>query len=40
PIRIALTGSAVSPSIFEVLEFLGVDECKKRIENFLKVRGK
>lgn len=40
PIRIALTGSAVSPSIFKVLEFLGVDECKKRIENFLKVRGK
>ncbi|EAH4618934.1 glutamate--tRNA ligase [Campylobacter jejuni] len=40
PIRIALTGSAVSPSIFEVLEFLGLDECKKRIENFLKVRGK
>lgn len=38
PIRIALTGSAVSPSIFEVLEFLGVQECKKRIENFLKVR--
>lgn len=37
PIRIALTGSAVSPSIFEVLEFLGVQECKKRIENFLKV---
>lgn len=40
PIRIALTGSAVSPSIFEVLEFLGINECKKRIENFLKVRGK
>ncbi|ECL2460684.1 glutamate--tRNA ligase [Campylobacter jejuni] len=40
PIRIALTGSVVSPSIFEVLEFLEVDECKKRIENFLKVRGK
>ncbi|WP_144674409.1 glutamate--tRNA ligase [Campylobacter jejuni] len=40
PIRIALTGSAVSPSIFEVLEFLGTNECKKRIENFLKVIGK
>ncbi|MDX2330782.1 glutamate--tRNA ligase [Campylobacter hepaticus] len=37
-IRIALIGSAVSPSIFEVLEFLGVQECKKRIENFLKSR--
>jgi len=34
-IRIALTGSAVSPSVFEVLEFLGVPECKKRIEIFL-----
>ncbi|ECR3049421.1 glutamate--tRNA ligase [Campylobacter coli] len=40
PIRIALTGSAVSPSIFEVLEFLGVNECKKRIEKFLKFKGK
>lgn len=39
PIRIALTGSAVSPSIFEVLEFLGVDECKKRIEKFLNFKG-
>ncbi|MBZ7938424.1 glutamate--tRNA ligase [Campylobacter sp. W0014] len=36
PIRIALTGTAVSPSIFEVLEFLGVEECKKRMEIFLK----
>ncbi|WP_215431998.1 glutamate--tRNA ligase [Campylobacter coli] len=40
PIRIALTGSAVSPSIFEVLEFLGVNECKKRIEKFLDFKGK
>ena len=36
PLRIALTGSAISPSIFEVLEFLGVNECKKRIIKFLK----
>lgn len=35
-LRIALTGNAVSPSIFEVLEFLGVAECKKRIEQFIK----
>ena len=34
-LRIALTGTSVSPSIFEVLEFLGVDECVKRIENLL-----
>lgn len=35
-IRIALTGSSVSPSIFEVLEFLGVQKCKLRVENLLK----
>lgn len=40
PLRIALTGSAVSPSIFEVLEFLGVNACKKRIEAFLNFKGK
>lgn len=34
-IRIALTGSAVSPSIFEVLEFLGVQKSKDRIQNLL-----
>lgn len=39
-IRISLTGSAVSPSIFEVLEFLGVQECKQRIEKFLEFKGK
>ncbi|MBM0636597.1 glutamate--tRNA ligase [Campylobacter sp. VicNov18] len=38
--RIALTGNSVSPSIFEVLEFLGVQECKNRIENFLNCRRK
>lgn len=35
-IRIALTGSSVSPSIFEVLEFLGVQKCKFRVENLLR----
>ncbi|EAJ1254738.1 glutamate--tRNA ligase [Campylobacter lari] len=34
-IRIALTGSSVSPSIFEVLELLGVQKAKLRIENLL-----
>ncbi|EAI5467032.1 glutamate--tRNA ligase [Campylobacter lari] len=34
-IRIALTGSSVSPSIFEVLEFLGVQKAKLRIGNLL-----
>lgn len=36
PVRIAITGSAVSPSIFEVIEFIGLDELKSRIQNFLK----
>ena len=40
PLRIALTGGAVSPSIFEVLEFLGVKECKERIQAFLKYKEK
>ena len=31
PIRIAITGSAVSPSIFEVIEIIGIDELKSRI---------
>lgn len=35
PLRISLTGSAVSPSIFEVLEFLGVEKIKERISFFL-----
>lgn len=34
-LRLALTGKTVSPSIFEVLEFVGVDDSKKRIEIFL-----
>lgn len=36
-LRIALTGSSVSPSIFELLEFLGVDECKKRIQRLITI---
>ena len=35
PIRIAITGSAVSPSIFEVIEIIGINELKSRIQNFL-----
>lgn len=34
-LRIALTGTSVSPSIYEVLEFLGVDECKERIQRMI-----
>lgn len=34
-LRIALTGTSVSPSIFEVLEFLGVNECKNRINTII-----
>lgn len=35
-LRIALTGSSVSPSIFEVLEVVGSSEIKNRIQNLLK----
>ncbi|MCI5539705.1 MAG: glutamate--tRNA ligase [Campylobacter lanienae] len=35
PIRIAITGSPVSPSIFEVIEIIGINELKSRIRNFL-----
>ncbi len=34
-LRLSLTGSAVSPGIYEVLEFLGVNEAKARINHFL-----
>lgn len=37
-LRVALTGSSVSPSIFEVLEVLGSAEIKQRIQNILKER--
>lgn len=35
PIRIAITGSAVSPSIFEVIEAIGIKELKYRIAALL-----
>lgn len=35
-VRIALTGSSVSPGIFEMMEVLGANEVKKRILEFLK----
>lgn len=34
-LRVSLTGTSVSPSIFEVLEVLGSDEIKSRIERIL-----
>ncbi len=36
-LRLALTGSGVSPGIYEVLEFLGVSEAKRRIEKMLSI---
>lgn len=36
PLRVAITGTSVSPSIFEVIEILGVNEIKLRIENLIK----
>lgn len=35
PLRVALTGRTVSPSIFEVMEVLGKEETLKRLENFV-----
>lgn len=35
PLRVAVTGTAVSPSIFEVIEIIGIDETKARIKNIL-----
>jgi glutamyl-tRNA synthetase len=35
PLRIALTGSLVSPSIFEIMEIIGAQETLKRIEDLL-----
>jgi glutamyl-tRNA synthetase len=34
PLRIALTGSSISPSIFEVMEILGKDESMGRLKDF------
>ncbi|TKX30077.1 glutamate--tRNA ligase [Campylobacter sp. MIT 12-5580] len=39
-LRIAITGSSVSPSIFEVLEFIGLDELELRVNAFLKAMKK
>ena len=35
PLRAALTGRAVSPSLFEVMEILGKDETLERLENVI-----
>jgi len=37
PIRIALTGTSASPSVFELLVLLGKNESKHRLEQLLKV---
>lgn len=35
PLRVAITGTSVSPSIFEVIEILGSSEIKNRIEKLI-----
>ncbi|CZE49834.1 glutamate--tRNA ligase [Campylobacter geochelonis] len=35
PLRVAITGTSVSPSIFEVIEILGSKEVKERIEKLI-----
>ena len=37
PLRVALTGSTVSPSIFEVMEVFGKDETLNRLKTVTKV---
>ena len=36
PLRVALTGSLVSPGLFEVMEILGKEESLRRIENVVR----
>lgn len=38
-IRIAMVGSSVSPSIFEVLEIIGYEDVVKRVENLISFKG-
>ena len=35
PLRIAITGTSVSPGIFEVIEIIGAETLKRRIDKFL-----
>lgn len=37
PLRVALTGSTVSPSVFEVMAVLGKEETRKRLTDFIKL---
>lgn len=39
PLRIAMTGSSVSPGIYEVMEVIGIDEVINRINIFNKTKG-
>lgn len=36
PLRVALTGQSISPSLFDVIPILGKDECLKRMESFIR----
>lgn len=36
PVRIALTGTTVSPSLFEIMEILGIQESLQRLKNYQK----
>ncbi len=38
PVRIALTGREHGPELYQVVNILGIDTCKKRIERFLFIR--
>ena len=34
-IRLALTGQEVGPNIYKIMEFLGQEECMRRINTFV-----
>jgi glutamyl/glutaminyl-tRNA synthetase len=36
-IRVVLTGRAKSPSLYEIQQVLGLEEIRKRIENYKKI---
>lgn len=38
PLRVALTGSTVSPSVFEIMEILGLEETSQRLKDFIALK--
>jgi glutamyl-tRNA synthetase len=36
-LRAALTGNTISPSVFEIIDIIGIEESRKRIEKFIEI---